>query len=277
MLAFGRKGGSALAVMAVAMLSLQGCSQGRTPQPEAGVGTEANWTAPGGAADEAGYSRLTQLTSANIGKLGLAWSMDLPEEVTLQSTPLAIDGVLYFSGGYAEVYAVDALTGRQLWKFDPETWKRRPDKMTYGANRGIAYEDGRIFTAEMDGTVDALDATTGEVLWSSESMPAEAKFNTSTGAPRTMNGKVIIGNGGADAGARGFVTAFDAKTGKLLWRFYTVPGSPEQNKGDPAMAAAATTFTPRRSSRSMPPPASTCGTIRKTAAIPGITRPRRTS
>jgi quinohemoprotein ethanol dehydrogenase len=232
------------ALAALAVISLHGCSAQRTPQPDAGVGTEANWTAPGGAADEAGYSRLAQLTAANVGQLGLAWSMDLPDEVTLQSTPLAIDGVLYFSGGYAEVYAVDALTGKQLWKFDPETWKRRPDKMTYGANRGIAFEDGRIFTTEMDGTVDALDAKTGKVLWSSESMPPEAKFNTSTGALRTMNGKVIIGNGGADAGARGFVTAFDAKTGKMLWRFYTVPGSPEQNKGDPAMEAAAATWSP---------------------------------
>jgi quinohemoprotein ethanol dehydrogenase len=236
--------GSIRAIFALTALALSGCGQNLTPQPEAGVGTEANWTAPGGAADEAGYSRLTQLTAANVGQLGLAWSMDLPDEVTLQSTPLAVDGTLYFSGGYAEVYAVEALTGRLLWKFDPETWKRSPDKMTYGANRGIAYEDGRIFTAEMDGTVDALDAKTGEVLWSAPSMPPEARFNTSTGAPRTMNGKVIIGNGGADAGARGFVTALDAKTGRMLWRFYTVPGSPEQNAGDPTMEAAARTWSP---------------------------------
>jgi quinohemoprotein ethanol dehydrogenase len=230
----------------LAALLLAGCSAKLTPQPDAGIGTEANWTAPGGAADEASYSRLEELTPGNADKLGLAWAMDLPEEVTLQSTPLAIDGTLYFSGGYAEVYALDALSGKQLWKFDPETWKRRPDKMTFGANRGIAYEDGRIFTAEMDGTVDALDAQTGKVLWSAQSIPQEPsyQFNTSTGAPRTMNGKVIIGNGGADAGARGFVTAFDAKTGKLLWRFYTVPGTPEQNRGDPAMEAAAKTWSP---------------------------------
>lgn len=228
----------------LAASTLTGCSDHGTAQPDAGVGTDANWTAPGGAADESGYSRLGELTADNVGNLGLAWSMDLPEEVTLQSTPLAVDGTLYFSGGYAEVYAVDALTGKLLWKFDPETWKRRPDKMHFGANRGIAYEDGRIFVAEMDGTVDALDAKTGQVLWASESIPAEAKFNNSTGAPRTMNGKVIIGNGGADAGARGFVTAFDAKTGKLLWRFHTVPGNAEQNRGDPAMEAAAKTWSP---------------------------------
>ncbi len=232
--------------MAAAALLLAGCGSGLTPQPDAGVGTEANWTAPQGAADEAGYSRLAELTPANVDKLGLAWSMDLPDEVTLESTPLAIDGTLYFAGGYAEVYAVDAVTGRQLWKFDPETWKRRPDKFNFGGNRGIAFENGRIFTVEMDGRINALDARTGKVIWSAESIPDDPAFmfTNSSGAPRTMNGKVIIGNAGGDAGARGFVTAFDAATGKLLWRFFTVPGSPEQNAGDPAMEAAARTWSP---------------------------------
>jgi quinohemoprotein ethanol dehydrogenase len=118
-------------------------------------------------------------------------------------------------------------------------WKRRPDKFHFGANRGIAYENGRIFTVEMDGRMDARDAKTGKVLWTAESIPPEAVYNNSTGAPRTMNGKVIIGNAGADNGGRGFVTAFDSKTGKMLWRFYTVPGSPDQNKGNAAMEAAA--------------------------------------
>lgn len=218
-----------------------GCSTGPA-QPDAGVGTAANWTAPGGAADEAGYSRLTDINTRNVERLGLAWSLELPDEVTLESTPLAVDGVLYFSGGYAEVYAVDALTGNLLWKFDPQTWKRRPDKFHFGANRGIAYENGRLFVAEMDGRVDALDARTGKVIWQADSIP-EGMMNNSTGAPRTINGKVIIGNAGADFGSRGFVTAFDAATGKLLWRFFTVPGSPDQNKGDPAMEAAARTWT----------------------------------
>ena len=130
-----------LAAAVCGALLISGCSKQGTPQSEAGVGAEANWTAPQGGADEASYSRLAEITPANAGKLGLAWSMDLPDEVTLESTPLAVDGTLYFAGGYAEVYAVDAVSGKLLWKFDPATWKRRPDKFHFGSNRGIAYEE----------------------------------------------------------------------------------------------------------------------------------------
>jgi len=234
----------AMTGLALALL-LAGCAK-EPAQPEAGVGAEANWSAVGGGADEASYSRLSQITASNVDRLGLAWSMDLPDEVTLEATPLEVDGTLYFPGGHSVVYAVDAASGKLKWKYDPETWKRRPDKMNFGANRGLAYEDGRVFVAENDGRVDALDAKSGAVLWSTDSVPdgPSYRFNNSSGAPRTMNGKVIIGGAGADAGGRGFVTAFDARTGKLLWRFFTVPGTPEQNKGDPAMEAAAKTWGP---------------------------------
>ena len=174
--------------------------------------------------------------------LGLAWSLDLDGESTLEATPLAVDGVLYFSGSYAAVYAVDAVSGTLLWKYDPQTWKH-PAKMTGSlpVNRGVAYANGRVFVAAMDGRLIALDARTGKVLWSVETVPPPM-HNRSTGAPRTFNDKVIIGNGGADFGARGFVTAYDQATGKQVWRFYTVPGSPEENKGDPAMERAAATW-----------------------------------
>ncbi|MCW1428303.1 PQQ-dependent dehydrogenase, methanol/ethanol family [Novosphingobium sp. JCM 18896] len=234
-----------LAAAASTALLAAGCTKGagEAAQPEAGVGTDQNWAAVGGGADETSYSRLTEIGTGNVDKLGLAWSLDLPGEVTLEATPLAVDGKIYFPGSYAAVYAVDAVTGKQLWKFDPETWKHNPDKMhfSFGANRGVAYENGKIFVAGLDCRLFALDAATGKQLWVTETTPA-GSYNICTGAPRTFKGKVIIGNGGADFGARGFVTAFDGNTGKQVWRFYTTPGTAEQNKGDPAMEAAAKTW-----------------------------------
>jgi quinohemoprotein ethanol dehydrogenase len=225
------------------MLSLAACHA----SPDArtgGVGAAENWTGHGGGADESNYSRLDAVTAANVGRLGLAWSLDLPGEAALEATPLAVDGTLYFTGGHAAVYAVDGVSGKLLWKYDPEIWKHSPAKLrlNFAVNRGAAYADGRIFAAALDGRLFALDARTGKLLWSVATVP-EQSMQYVTGAPRAFNGKVIIGNGGADVGSRGYVTAYDQATGKQVWRFYVTPGGPEQNKGDPAMERAAATWT----------------------------------
>ncbi len=206
-------------------------------------GTGANWQHHAGGVDESGYSRLDQITSGNIEGLGLAWSLDLPDEVTLEATPIAVDGVLYFTGAYAVVYAVDAVSGRLLWKYDPEVWKHHPAKLlnNFAVNRGAAYADGRVYAASLDGRLFALEAKTGRLLWTAQTIDPKS-LEYVTGAPRTFSGKVIIGNSGGDVGARGYVTAYDGATGKQVWRFYTVPGTPEQNKGDPAMERAAQTW-----------------------------------
>lgn len=202
-----------------------------------------NWPNPGGDADESGYSPLDAITPGNVGRLGLAWSLDLEGENTLEATPLAVDGVLYFSGSLATVYAVDAVSGKLRWKYDPETWKHNPVKLGFSlpVNRGVAYANGRVFVGALDGRLIALDAKTGKLLWSAETI-APTATNTSTGAPRVFKDKVIIGNGGAELGARGYVTAYDQATGKQAWRFYTVPGKPEENQGNPAMERAAATW-----------------------------------
>ncbi len=227
----------------VALACLSGLAILNMPAVGATAGADGNWPAHGGDSDETDFSSLDRIDTSNISRLGLAWSFDLPGEVTLEATPLAVDGVLYFTGSYAAVYAVDGVSGKLLWRYDPETWKHNPFKMdfNFAANRGAAYADGRVFAAALDGRLVALDAKTGKLLWSVETTLPQS-MQTVTGAPRTFDGKVIIGNAGADFGARGYVTAYDAATGRQLWRFYVTPGTPEENKGDPAMQRAAATW-----------------------------------
>jgi quinohemoprotein ethanol dehydrogenase len=205
--------------------------------------TGAEWPGVNADSDETGYSRLSQITAANAGRLGLAWYVDLPGEASLEASPIEVGGLLYFTGSYATVYAVDAISGRPAWKYEPKTWEHNPTKMNYAfaANRGAAYADGRIFSAALDGRLFALDARTGRVIWTTETTDPKGG-QTITGAPRVFDGKVIIGQAGADFGMRGYVTAYDQQTGKQLWRFYVVPAGPEENKGDQAMEAAAATW-----------------------------------
>ena len=214
-----------------------------TPASTAAVGAGVEWHNVNGDSDETGYSRLNQITAVNAAKLGLAWHLDLPGEASLEGAPLAVKGMLYFTGSYATVYAVDAAGGKVLWKFDPKTWEHNPNKMNFNfaANRGSAYANGKIFSAALDGRLFALDAKTGKLLWSTETTDPKGG-QTITGAPRVFNNKVIIGQGGADFGMRGYVSAYDQETGKQAWRFYVVPASPEANKGDAAMEAAAKTW-----------------------------------
>ncbi len=209
------------------------------------IGAGDDWTNHNGDSNETAYSRLQQITNSNASKLGLAWSLNLPGEVSLEGTPVAVGGVLYFTGSEAKVYAVDGASGKILWTYDPQVWKVHPHAMNYnfGVNRGVAYADGRIFATALDGRLTALDAKTGTPIWTAQTV-SPASGQTVTGAPRVFDGKVIIGQGGADFGQRGYVTAYDAASGKQLWRFYVVPASPAQNAGDPAMEMAAKTWSP---------------------------------
>jgi len=227
----------------VAALVLAGCSGTSGKTDGAGAADPANWAAHSGGDDESAYSRLDEIDRGNVKKLGLAWYLDLPGEAALEATPLAVDGVLYFTGSMSAVYAVDALTGRQLWRYEPEVWNHMPQHMRKGmaVNRGIAYAKGRIFVGAMDGRVIALDAKTGKQLWTAESIAADAR-RTISGAPRVCDGKVIIGNSGGDWGERGYVTAFDEATGKQAWRFFTAPGDPAKGFEDDAQKMAAATW-----------------------------------
>ena len=204
---------------------------------------DTDWPHHAGQFDEAGHAALTQITRANVSRLGLAWSLDLPGEQSLEATPLAVGGALYFTGAFSDVYAVSVRTGKLLWKHEARVWEHNPAKMNhiFPLNRGCAHADGRIFSGTTDGRLIALDAKTGKLLWSVETVDRDDR-RTITGAPRVFKGLVIIGHGGGDAGQRGYVTAYDQTTGRQVWRFYTVPGSPEENRGDPAMELAAKTW-----------------------------------
>ena len=193
---------------------------------DSGAGAD-DWVGHGRGTREQRFSPLTQIDDANVGRLGLAFSLDLPGEASLSATPLEVGGVLYFCGSMGAVYAVDAQSGRQLWKYVPDTYRLNPReaRMFFAVNRGVAYWEGMVFVALKDGRMVALSAKTGRPVWIRRFLLKDTAA-TSTGAPRVFKGKVIIGSSGADLGVRGYVTTLDARTGRLLWRFFTVPGDP---------------------------------------------------
>ena len=203
----------------------------------------ADWAGYGRTFGEQHFSPLAQINAANVGKLGLAWSFDLGPGNSL-TTPLAVDGTLYFATGYSVVHAVDAVTGKPIWTYDPRAPEAAGHKLRQGWGiRGLAWWNGKIYVGTHDGRLLALDAKTGKLVWSEQTYAADdARYIT--GAPRVFDGKVIIGHGGADVGpVRGYVTTYDAETGKLLWRWYTVPGDPAKGFENEAMEKAAKTWT----------------------------------
>ena len=186
----------------------------------------SDWVTYGGTFEEQRFSPLAQVSEKNVNNLGLSWSFEFDTNRGQESTPLVLDGVIYVTTAWSKVYALDAKTGRELWRYDPEV----PGE--YGAkgccdvvNRGAAIYDGKLYFGTFDGRLIALDAKSGKPVWSVVTVD-QSKTYTITGAPRIVKGKVVIGNGGAELGARGYVTAYDAETGRQVWRFYTVPGNP---------------------------------------------------
>ncbi|TAM10316.1 MAG: PQQ-dependent dehydrogenase, methanol/ethanol family [Nevskiaceae bacterium] len=215
---------------------------------EANVESGTNWPTYGASYASTHYSALRQIDTKNVAKLGLAWTFDLHStRHGVEAIPVVVDGVMYVSSPWNVVYALDATTGRQLWSYDPKT----PRTIAYKgccdvANRGVAVYQGRVYEATYDGRLIALDAATGKLVWSVDTLPDGNHNYTITAAPLAANGKIVIGNGGAEFfGVRGYVSAYDAATGKLDWRWYTVPGDPAQPYENDAMKAAAKTWDPK--------------------------------
>jgi alcohol dehydrogenase (cytochrome c)/quinohemoprotein ethanol dehydrogenase len=201
------------------------------------------WMTTGRTYDEQRFSPLKQIDTANVSELGLAWYGDLTVPRAQESTPLYVDGVLYVTTAWSNVQAYDARTGQLKWAFDAKTAR---EWGTYACcdvvNRGAAVWNGKVYVGTIDGRLIAIDAATGKEVWSVDTLVRRDVAYTITGAPRIVKGKVLIGNGGAEYGVRGYVSAYDAETGALDWRFFTVPGDPALGFENDTLAAAARTW-----------------------------------
>ncbi len=211
-----------------------------TQTAEASDGAE--WSNIGFDAKEQRHSPLTQINEENVSELGIAWFKDLPDARGQEATPLMVDGKLYISTAWSKVFAYDAKTGEELWSYDPEVpGEKAVDACCDVVNRGVAINRGKLFFGTIDGRLIALDANTGARLWEKQTTD-ESKPYTITGAPRVVKNMVLIGNGGAEFGVRGYLSAYDVSDGSLEWRFYTVPnpeGKPDGAASDEIFEKAA--------------------------------------
>jgi len=208
------------------------------------AGDSKNWLNYGLNNEENRFSALKAINTENVKDLGLVWSYELGSIRGVESTPIVVDGIMYVTGPWSIVHAVNVRTGEQIWKFDPKVPKHTAQKACCDVvNRGVAVYKGKVFVASLDGRLIALDAASGDQEWEVVTLD-QTKNYTITGAPRVIKGNVIIGNGGAEYGVRGYITAYNAETGEEAWRFYSVPGNPDDGYENDAMKMAAETWDP---------------------------------
>jgi len=211
----------------------------------ANAATSKEWPSYGLDFAETRFSHLRQINDTNVQNLGLLWTYDLESTRGVEATPLVVDGVMYITASWSIVHAIDARTGKRLWTYDPQV----PRELGYKGccdvvNRGVALYQGKVYVGSFDGRLIALDAGTGAKVWEQDTVIDHARVYTITGAPRVYKGNVLIGNGGAEYGVRGYVTAYDAASGELKWRWFIVPGDPSRPYENEAMARAAETWDP---------------------------------
>jgi quinohemoprotein ethanol dehydrogenase len=218
-------------------------SEGVTAERIANADTDpGNWLTYGRSYSSQRFSPLTQIHDRNVGQLGLAWHFDLDTRRGQEATPLVADGVMYFTSAWSKVFSLSAATGALLWKYDPKvTPEWAVNACCDVVNRGVALWQDKVFFATLDGRLLALHAKTGKLVWETLTIDRFSRY-TITGAPLAAKGKIFIGNGGGEFGVRGYVSAYDAETGKLVWRFYTVPGDPSRPFENPILQKAASTW-----------------------------------
>ena len=203
-----------------------------------------NWLSHGRDYNEQRYSPLNQINKQTISKLELEWSLDMGTTRGLEATPIIDNGIMFVSSTWSVVHAIDAKTGKELWVYDPNVPRSWARKVCCDVvNRGVAVWKGQVYFGTIDGRLISLDTVTGKKIWEINTLIDTSKDYTITGAPRIANGKVFIGNGGADmGGVRGYVSAYNTKNGNLEWRFFTVPGDPSLPFEHPEMEMAAKTW-----------------------------------
>ncbi len=213
----------------------------QTPAP-----ASVEWPMHGLDAGETRYSPLDRIDTENVTRLAVAWSWKIPKAgARLESTPIVSNGVMYATGARSFVFALDARTGKEIWHWDPaipDATEGGPRPCCGRVNRGVAISGDFAYVGLLDGRLVALDKRDGRVAWTVQTTPPGSDY-TITGAPRIAGGNVVIGNGGAEYGVRGYVTAYELKTGKQVWRTYTVPGNPADGFENEAMRKAAETWT----------------------------------
>lgn len=205
-----------------------------------------NWFTEGRDFGKSHFSTLDAINVDTIGELGFAWDYHTGTTRGLEATPIVIDGVLFTSGTTGRAYALDAVTGEEIWAFDPESdsqynrWACCDE-----VNRGLAVWEGMVYVGSFDGRLFGLDAATGAVVWEVDTIIDHDRGYSSSGAPEVAGDVVVIGNAGADYDARGYVSAYDLKTGEFRWRFFTVPGDPANGYEHPELEEiAAPTWDP---------------------------------
>jgi quinohemoprotein ethanol dehydrogenase len=231
---------AAVAVLAVAAMGLGGAARNTGPTRFGQIddarmlnaaNEPQNWLVHSGDLGARNYSALDQITPDNIKDLKPAWTLEFDTDRAQESKPIVVDGVAYVTTAWSKVYAIDAKTGRQIWFHDPKVPGETAAKGCCDiVNRGAAVYKGRVYSGTWDGRLIALDARTGKQVWSVQTVDPKSVL-TVTSAPRVANGLVYIGNAGGDFGGRGYVTAYDAATGKQVWRFWLTPGDPNKKDG----------------------------------------------
>jgi quinohemoprotein ethanol dehydrogenase len=201
------------------------------------------WLTTGGGFGETHYSGLQAINASNVAHLGYAWGFETGTQRGLEATPIVVDGVMYTSGVAGRVYALNAATGQLLWRFEPKIDPRVYRSVCCDSvNRGVAAWQGRIYVAALDGVLYALDAASGKAVWSADTIIDRSRGYASTGAPQVADKVVVIGNAGGEYDTRGYISAYDLRTGRLAWRFFTVPRGPGQPQESAALKKAAKTW-----------------------------------